>query len=66
MKSASLILIALAGLQAATLPPPEKEMPLYDGLAPGSEKWNWSERTISNANGMPIVQNVVPVMRSIS
>ncbi len=40
-----------------------REIPLYAGVAPGSEKWDWSEREISSARGMPIVQNVVrPVL----
>jgi len=64
MKAASLILITLFGLNGQPLPPPEREMALYEGVAPGSEKWDWSERTVTNANGMLIVQNVVhPVLQ---
>jgi acetyl esterase/lipase len=49
---------------AAELAAPEREIPLYQGVAPGSENWHWSERTISSASGMPIVQNVVhPVLQ---
>jgi acetyl esterase/lipase len=58
MKSALLILIAIACLHAQ-----EREIPLYPGVAPGSEKWDWSERTIVT-NGRPVVQNVVrPVLQ---
>jgi acetyl esterase/lipase len=61
---AVLILVAICGLQAAELPPPQREIALYDGVAPGSEKWDWSERTINSANGRPVVQNVVhPVLQ---
>ena len=43
---------------------PEKVIPLYPGTAPGSENWNWSERTLNNANGTPMAQNVVrPVLQ---
>ena len=64
MKAASLVLIALTGMHAAELPAPDREIALYDGVAPGSEKWDWSERTVTSGNGMPIVQNVVrPVLQ---
>jgi acetyl esterase/lipase len=40
-----------------------KEIPLYPGAAPGSEKWDWSERAVTNARGLPMVQDVVrPVL----
>jgi acetyl esterase/lipase len=55
--------VLLPTLVAATAQP-EREIPLYPGVAPGSENWNWSERTITSANGMPIAQNVVrPVLQ---
>ena len=42
----------------------QQEIPLYPGVAPGSENWNWTERQITSPNGMPIVQNVVrPVLQ---
>lgn len=64
VKAASLVLITLAGLHAQPLPPPVREMALYEGVAPGSEKWDWSERTINSATGKPVVQNVVhPVVQ---
>jgi acetyl esterase/lipase len=40
-----------------------KEIPLYPGAAPGSEKWDWTERAVTTASGMPMVQDVVrPVL----
>lgn len=45
-------------------PAPSREIALYPGVAPGSENWNWSERTITNPSGRPIAQNVVkPVLQ---
>ena len=39
------------------------EIPLYSGVAPGSEKWDWSERSVSTSNGLPMAQDVVrPVL----
>ena len=35
----------------------------YAGAAPGSEKWDWSERSVTTPNGLPIVTDVVrPVL----
>ena len=40
-----------------------KVIPLYQGVAPGSEKWDWEERSITSPAGLPIVTDVVrPVM----
>ncbi len=40
-----------------------KEIPLYPGAAPGSEKWDWTERAVTTASGMPMAQDVVrPVL----
>jgi acetyl esterase/lipase len=51
-----LLILPLAGLS-------QREIPLYEGTAPGSEKWTWTERNTTSANGMPMTQNVVrPVM----
>jgi acetyl esterase/lipase len=51
---------------AAATPPAQKaaqEIPLYPGVAPGSEKWDWEERTVTTPNGLPIVSDVVrPVL----
>ena len=41
-----------------------KEIPLYAGTAPGSEKWDWTERTTITGAGRPIVTDVVrPVLQ---
>lgn len=59
MKAASLVLIATCGLYAQ-----QREIALYPGVAPGSEKWDWTERTITQPNGRAVVQNVVhPVVQ---
>jgi hypothetical protein len=42
---------------AQQLAPPQREIALYPGVAPGSENWDWSETQITT--GMPMVQNVV-------
>src|SRR5215212_2233082 len=40
-----------------------KEIPLYPGAAPGSEKWDWAEKSVTNKAGMPMVTDVVrPVL----
>ena len=40
-----------------------REIPLYPGVAPGSEKWDWAERSVTTPNGLPMVQDVVrPVL----
>jgi acetyl esterase/lipase len=60
---------ATASAQApgAAPPPPARdaaqEIPLYPGAAPGSEKWDWSEKSATNRAGMPMVSDVVrPVL----
>src|SRR3954451_22914755 len=55
-------LIALAWATAANAQTPS-EIPLYSGTAPGSEKWDWEEKSVTRPNGMPIVTDVVrPVL----
>ena len=45
------------------LPTPALEIPLYEGAAPGSEDWDWTENTASTESGLPMIQNVVhPVL----
>jgi dienelactone hydrolase len=40
-----------------------KKIPLYPGAAPGSEKWDWSERSVTSPNGLPMAADVVqPVL----
>ena len=58
---------AFAQAPGAAAPPPAqkaaKEIPLYPGVAPGSEKWDWSERSVTSPTGLPMVQDVVrPVL----
>lgn len=63
-KILSVILMAPAILMQAQnpgpLPPPNREIPLYEGAAPGSESWYWEERTIFNTDvKLEFAQNVV-------
>jgi acetyl esterase/lipase len=50
----------------APLPPAQQaaaEIPLYPGAAPGSEQWDWSERSVADKAGRPVVTDVVrPVL----
>lgn len=40
-----------------------KEILLYEGIAPGSEKWDWNERSLTSNSGLPMVADVVrPVL----
>jgi acetyl esterase/lipase len=68
----AILLMAGAGTASAQVPgaaprAPEpgaaKEIPLYSGAAPGSEKWDWEEKSVTNRAGMPMVTDVVkPVL----
>ena len=50
-------------LSGQDLPVPALEIPLYEGVAPGSEDWDWTENTATTESGLPMVQNVVkPVL----
>lgn len=52
----------LAVAASAQLTPPAREIPLYPGVAPGSENWNYPERTGSTA-AVPQALNIVrPVL----
>jgi acetyl esterase/lipase len=60
--SKTCILAGLAVSGWAQLAPPAREFPLYPGVAPGSENWNYAERTAGTPD-KPQVQNVVrPVL----
>jgi acetyl esterase/lipase len=49
--------------QAPEAAPSPTEIPLYPGTAPGSEKWDWQEKSVTRPNGLPIVTDVVrPVL----
>jgi acetyl esterase/lipase len=60
---AKMCLLAGSAVAAwAQLAPPAREIPLYPGVAPGSEKWNYTERTAGPATN-PQAQNIVrPVL----
>ena len=69
MKKAYSILVAsfLLGMfhtvSGQSLPEPASVIPLYEGVAPGLENWDWEENTAASYRGLPIVQNVVkPVL----
>ena len=52
----------LAAAAQAQLAPPAAEIPLYSGVAPGSENWHYSEKTVGTPR-RPEAQNVVrPVL----
>ena len=56
---------AQAALTSVATAPPQaaSEIPLYSGTAPGSEKWDWPERSVTTSTGLPMVQDVVrPVL----
>ncbi len=45
------------------LPEPADVIALYEGVAPGSEGWDWEESHVESRAGLPITQNVVkPVL----
>ncbi len=51
-------------LGGQALPVPVLEIQLYEGVAPGSEHWDWTENLIITETGMPIIRNVVkPVLQ---
>jgi acetyl esterase/lipase len=57
----AVLLLAWAGAVHAQAP--AKQIPLYPGAAPGSEKWDWKERAVKNKAGQPMVTDVVrPVL----
>lgn len=59
----STVFAGLICVQADDAGKTKAEIPLYPGAAPGSEKWDWNERLITTASGMPIAQDVVkPVL----
>jgi acetyl esterase/lipase len=53
-----ILFCGIAQRAGAQLAAPAKEIPLYPGVAPGSENWTWSERA-AGSPGNPTVQNVV-------
>ena len=62
-----IVVIAVAWGSGANAQPPgpgsPSEIPLYSGVAPGSEKWDWQEKAVTRPNGLPTVTDVVrPVL----
>lgn len=56
--------IGLSGQTPLILPPPDREIALYEGTPPGSEKWRWEERTFTTRRGNGVTQNVTrPVLQ---
>jgi dienelactone hydrolase len=64
MMNRTIYLIAIAWTSAVNVQAPStSEIPLYRGVAPGSEKWDWEEKSVTRPNGLPIVTDVVrPVL----
>jgi len=57
-----LILVGVSAAGRAQLAPPAREIPLYTGVAPGSEKWNYAEKAAGTPE-RPQAQNIVrPVL----
>src|SRR4051812_47054192 len=51
----AICLITLAWTSAVNAQAPgTSEIPLYNGAAPGSERWDWEEKSVTRPNGMPI------------
>jgi hypothetical protein len=69
---ASSVLFAAAGMSwAQTVPPTStfgaaQEIPLYPGIAPGSEGRNYTERTIQGKAGPQVFNVVRPTLLYIS
>jgi acetyl esterase/lipase len=63
VKLAKIYLLAGSAIAGwAQLAPPAREIPLYPGVAPGSENWNYAERAAGTPS-LPQAQNVVrPVL----
>jgi acetyl esterase/lipase len=61
-KLAISFLTGLSFAAAAELPAPSREIPLYPGIAPGSENWHYPEKTAGTPD-RPQAQNIVrPVL----
>ena len=61
MRSVAPRFVLLAGMAVAgwaQLAPPSREIPLYPGVAPGSENWNYPEKTAGTPD-RPQAQNIV-------
>lgn len=59
----AILLASWAGVASAQARAAAEEIPLYQGVAPGSEKWDWSEQSVTSPTGLPIATDVVrPVL----
>jgi hypothetical protein len=59
----SFLLGMIPAVSGQPLLEPASVIPLYEGVAPGSERWDWEENTAESPRGLPMVQNVVkPVL----
>ncbi|MCR9295000.1 MAG: alpha/beta hydrolase [bacterium] len=59
----SLVMGVIATAFGQSLPEPARVIPLYEGVAPGSENWDWEEKHLESRAGLPMIQNVVrPVL----
>ena len=59
----SILLGMIPTVSGQPLPEPDRVIPLYEGVAPGSESWDWEENAAESRRGLPMVQNVVkPVL----
>lgn len=54
----SILLGVILSVSGKLLPEPVRVIPLYKGVAPGSENWDWEENTAESRRGLPMVQNV--------
>ena len=55
----STLLALIPAVSGQSLPEPAEVIRLYEGVAPGSEGWDWEERAAESRRGLPMVQNVV-------
>ena len=59
----SILLGMIPTVSGQPLPEPDRVIPLYEGVAPGSESWDWEENAAESRRGLSMVQNVVkPVL----
>jgi len=56
------ILASFAAAACAQLAPPDREIPLYPGVAPGSENWHYPEKTAGTPERLQAQNIVRPVL----
>ena len=63
MLAVTLLLAMVLTACGQSLAEPASVIPLYEGVAPGSESWDWDEINVESRSGLPMTQNVVkPVL----